>query len=181
MDLLRTEDLDELRVADIAASAGVTERTVYRHFATRDGLLRALWEHIQRHAGSPGFPARAEELVTLAPQLFVIFDQKAEAMRSAVFSKAGRELRLAMNKDRKAAFLKAVQDARPDLKGDALIRRCAVVQLLNSAFAWAVMKDFWGLDGAEAGRAASEAVEILLGANAGPQAKTKPEKEKPSC
>lgn len=165
IDLLRTEDLDELRIADIATRAGMTERTIYRHFATREELLKGLWPFLQRRVQSSGFPESAAELIALAPNLFANFDLEEGPMRGSVFSKAGRELRLAMNERRKAAFLSAVRQARPDLDGDALTRLAAVVQLLDSAFAWAVMKDFWGLQGAEAGRAVSEAIALLLGAD----------------
>ena len=37
------------------------------------------------------------------------------------------------------------------------------MQLLNSAFAWSAMRDFWDLDGKAAGEAAAEAIAILLG------------------
>ena len=181
IDLLRREDLEALKIADIAVEAGTTERTVYRHFSTREDLLKALWPRLQERVGSAGFPATAEELVTTPPRLFVNFDREEGGMRGSVFSRAGRELRLAMNEKRKESFLRCVREARPDLDDAALTRLSAVVQLLDSAFAWAVMKDFWGLDGAEAGRAASEAIAVLLGVKPQPAAKLSPAKEKPPC
>lgn len=75
-----------------------------------------------------------------------------------------------------------MRDARPDLEGDALLRLGAVAQLLDSAFAWIVMKDFWGLSGAEAGRAASEAIAALLGLEPKSAAKSKkPAKGRSLC
>jgi AcrR family transcriptional regulator len=163
IDLLRNEDLDALKMADIAAKAGVTERTLYRHFPTRDALLKAVWPRLQARVRSPGFATTAQELADMPLWLFPNFDEEAGAVRASAFSRAGRELRQAVNEDRKAAFMQAVRQVRPDLKPAELNRLCAAIQLLNSAFAWAVMKDFWGLDGVEAGRASSDAIKLLLG------------------
>jgi AcrR family transcriptional regulator len=186
LGLLRRQDLEALTIADIAAEAGVTERTIYRHFVSREDLLKALWPHLQRRVGSSGFPTTARDVVALPPRLFANFDREEGGMRGSVYSTAGRDLRLAVNDERKAAFSSCVRDARPDLEGDALIRLAAVVQLLDSAFAWVVMKDFWGLDGAEAGRAASEAIAVLLGVRNGTDQRLDPaqkpaRKEETSC
>jgi AcrR family transcriptional regulator len=163
IDLLRDEELEEIKLADVAARAGVTERTLYRHFATRDELLTAAWPRLQARVGSRGFAHTAREVADMPLWLFARFDAEEGAVRASAFSRAGRQLRRAVNAQRQAAFRDAVRSARPDLKEPELTRLCATVQLLNSAFAWAVMKDFWGLDGPEAGRAASDAIAALLG------------------
>jgi hypothetical protein len=60
-------------------------------------------------------------------------------------------------------MLACVADALPEMDNAAKRRRAAIVQLIDSAYAWSVLREFWGLDGAEAGRTASEAIAILLG------------------
>lgn len=42
LDLLRTQRLRDLSLEDVAAAAAVSRQTVYRHFGSRDGLLRAV-------------------------------------------------------------------------------------------------------------------------------------------
>jgi hypothetical protein len=69
---------------------------------------------------------------------------------------------LRANKQRQSAIRAAVKSARPNLREPALTRLCASVQVLCSASGWATMTDYWGLDSAEAGRAASEAIATLL-------------------
>jgi AcrR family transcriptional regulator len=163
IDCLNDEELEAITIEDVAARAGVTKRTIYRHFTTREDLLKATWPEMQRRVGSRGFPTTAREAVQKPLELFPSFDPMAGVVRASAFSRAGRELRLAVNDVRKKNILAAVKDARPELSGKELVRLAAVVQLLNSAAAWAVMKDFWDLDGHESGRASSEAIAVLLG------------------
>ena len=43
-----------------------------------------------------------------------------------------------------------------------LRRRAAIAELICSPYAWELMQESWGFSGKEAGRAAAEALEILL-------------------
>jgi glycosyltransferase involved in cell wall biosynthesis len=47
---LESRGLDELNFAEIAADAGVGERTVYRYFPTKEALLGAFWAWMQAQA-----------------------------------------------------------------------------------------------------------------------------------
>src|SRR5688572_8953270 len=160
--VLKDRSLTELSLATVAREAGVTERTVYRHFATREHLLEATWAAINDAIGIKDFPRTAEELIERPKKLFPAFDRRSEAIRAMLASPQGRELRLSINKERQSAIRAAVRSARPNLREPTLTRLCASIQLLCSASGWATMTDYWGLDGAEAGRAASEAIAVLL-------------------
>jgi AcrR family transcriptional regulator len=155
--------VESLTVAGVAKRAGVTERTIYRHFQTRDALLAAVWPRMQSLVGSRGFPQTAADLVATPPRLFPAFDGQEGPVRASIYSEAGREVRLRANNERKAAMLTCVRDALPELDESRAYARAAAVQLLNSAFAWSAMRDFWDLDGETAGEAAAEAISILLG------------------
>lgn len=160
--LLSDRTLSELSLAMVAREAGITERTVYRHFATREQLLEATWAHVNTYIGMKDFPQSAQELIERPKQLFPAFEGRGEVIRAMLASPQGRELRLHANQERQAAIRAVVKGARPDLREPALTRLSAAVQLLSSAAGWATMTDYWGLDGAGAGRAASEAIAVLL-------------------
>jgi len=160
--LLKSSSLGELSLAMVAREAGITERTVYRHFATREQLLEATWGAVNEAIGMKEFPSTAEELIERPRKLFPAFDQRGEVIRAMLASPQGRELRLRVNTARQAAVRAAVKEARPNLREPAVTRLCAAVQALGSASGWATMTDYWGLDSAEAGRAASEAIAALL-------------------
>jgi len=158
------EDRDAtLTMAGVAARAGVTERTVYRHFLTRDALIQAMWPRMQSKVQSRGFPKTADAVVESPRRLFPNFDQNEALVRASVYTEAGQEVRLRANEERRAAVLACVDDALPGLDQVTRRRRAAIIQLINSAYGWAVLKDFWDFDGIDAGEAAAEAIEILLG------------------
>lgn len=163
IDLMAEAGMAPLTVADVASRAGVTTRTIYRHFETREGLIEAVWPRMQSRVRSRGFPRTADEIIATPAYLFPQFDQHANLVRASAFSDAGLEVRLRANEERTTAAQACVTDALPDLPADVARRRAAVIQLLDSAYCWAVLRDFWGFDGVAAGRAASEAIAILLG------------------
>jgi glycosyltransferase involved in cell wall biosynthesis len=60
---LEHRPLEDLGFADIAREAGVGERTVYRHFPTKEALLGAFWAFLQTEALNPEArprPARSD-------------------------------------------------------------------------------------------------------------------------
>ena len=60
--------------------------------------------------------------------------------------------------------MRQVADVAAGLAPKRARQLTAVVQLLYSAPAWQVMRDFAGLSGAEAGEAAASAIQTLLAA-----------------
>ena len=179
---LSESELEALTMAGVARRAGVTERTVFRHFASRESLIASVWPRMQARVRSTGFPRTADDLIATPGRLFPAFDKEERLVRASAFSAGGREVRLAANRERQAAMRACVRDAFPGIAEPELTRLAAIVQLIDSAYGWAVMREFWGLTGLEAGEAAAEALAVLLGRRpAGPSPKTrtsKPKKEK---
>lgn len=147
---------------DVAARAGVSRRTVFRHFKDKDALLDAFWRRTNDSFGVAVWPADEADLTRLAPRVFAALDRQEALVRASGNSAMGRELRLRGNDGRQAAFLGALAEATAGL--DDLARRqvAAVVHLLSSVAGWQTMKDHWGLTGPEAGAAAAWAVAALV-------------------
>jgi AcrR family transcriptional regulator len=163
IDGLKQGDLEGLTIAKVAADAGVTERTVYRHFQTREDLIKAVWPRMGVRLGIPGLPQTVEALLTAPARIYPRFDAEAGAVRASMYSRAGREIRATANPARHQAFTSLVAQAQPKLDEAARRRRAAVIQMIGSSHGWACLKDYWGMDTEEAARAAQEAIAILLG------------------
>jgi AcrR family transcriptional regulator len=50
--LMESVSLVDMTFVDIAMAAGVSERTVYRHFSTKDELLQVFWARVQQRLGA---------------------------------------------------------------------------------------------------------------------------------
>jgi AcrR family transcriptional regulator len=155
-----------LTIASVADRAGVTERTVYRHFETRESLLKATWGRVQQRVALQRFPATAEAMVESPLRLFPRFEEAQGLVRASLQSAAGRELRMSSNLERQEATVAAVRDAFPEADEEWIRRRASIAQLICSAYSWDVLHRYWGLGGYEAGKAASDALAILLGKRA---------------
>lgn len=162
--LVEEQGLDALSFAAIAERAGVQERTVYRHFSTRQDLLAAFWGWVNDQAGIMGFPTTEADLRRLPPEVYARFDQQAGLMRALVFSEAGRQFRLAVNDERQAAYRQILADRLKGVSPEVADRLCAVIQLLYSVTAWATLRDCWPLDGRAAGETVAWAIDRLLAA-----------------
>lgn len=147
----------------VAARAGVTEMTVYRHFPTRDDLLQGLWQQLNARMGPDiGMPASVEQLLAQHAALFAGFDAIAPQITASITTPQGREMRAALNDRRRRAFRAIVGEAAPHLRPEARTRAAAILQLLHSAHAWMSLREQWGLEGREAAAATRWAIDTLL-------------------
>jgi len=163
VDTLHEAGEENVTMMEVAARAGVTERTIYRHFRTRRVLLRWVWQRVLVSDASQRDRQTVDELIKGPRRDFPRWDETPEFARSSVYSPEALEARKRLSDVRQQAMLKSVRDAIPVLDEGTIRRRAAIAELLASSYTWEWLEQLWGLDGAEAGAAASEALEILLG------------------
>jgi AcrR family transcriptional regulator len=165
---------EDLTFARVAKAAGVPERTVYRHFPTREALLTAVFGWANRRIGFDGSaPADAEGVAALVRSVFARFDEIAPIVRELLMAPEGLPARLSDNERRRRAAREVVEREAPGLDETSARRVAAIVQVLTSAATWQTLRDYWDMDGTEAGEAAALAVELLFdGARARARAAT---------
>lgn len=147
----------------IAERAGVTEITVYRHFASRDALLAAMWTRINAERGvRGGFPDHIDEVEDRVTALYTSFDTTPAHILATITTPQGREMRASQDEARRTAWLAAVKADLPDLSDIDSARVAGILQLLNSAYAWLSLREQWRMDGAEAATAARWAARTLI-------------------
>jgi AcrR family transcriptional regulator len=163
-DLLADPTIDEVAIPLVARRARISLRTVYRHFPMREALFDAWaeWvdERLRLHLHS--YPERADGLADFALELYRSYDESERLVLAMVNSKAARGVRVRTRRRRQRAFQRAMSEPTHDLQPKERLRVLAVVYLLVSAPAWQAMREQWGLDGNEAGKAAAWAVRVLM-------------------
>ena len=149
----------------VAERAQVTEVTIYRHFPSREVLLRALWSHLNREAGvDAGLPESAAQLRAKIAPLFASFDASPAQIVARLTTAQGRAARASLDGERREAFLAVAAEAAPDLPADQRSKAAAALQLLYSGYAWLSLREQWDLTGQDAVDAVAWATDALLDA-----------------
>jgi AcrR family transcriptional regulator len=152
-----------LTFREVAVESGVAERTIYRHFPSRQDLLTALFEWSNRRMGFDGErPTDLDGAVALVRSAFPGFDELAPVVGELLTSPEGRAVRLADKAERQDAALRLVRREAPALDRKSTRRVAAIVQLLMTAGTWQSLRDYWDLEGDEAAEAVALALTMLF-------------------
>ena len=159
-------------VQQVAERAGVTHRTVYNHFPTRDALNDALAEHVEDVMARDGF--REPPVTSSASLVPMITDAYAAFQSYEVLSRAYVMLMLASRRPagvarrRTSAFESVI--ARDTSPPAPLTSRglTAAVRMFLSTTGWHILTEQMGLSPAEAATTATWAAKTLLAAASRP-------------
>lgn len=164
--LLVDGGLDALTLPRLAKAAGVSVPTVYRHFPTMDALVEALLAWIRPLVGQT--PERLfcppEALPRLPLENFARFEDNAAVLRPLMESRAFNRVRVASMRDRARRAAALLAPAAPGWRERELEAKGGVIWALASPQTWRWLGETWGLETAEAARAASWAIETLVAA-----------------
>lgn len=148
----------------IAKQAGVQERTVYRHFPSKDELYEKFWWMVvDARLGRTGYEASTlDELLRDIETTFIAFDGNAALVTEMLHSRYGLAIRLRTNDRRTAMFQRVVRNELPGV--DAKTRRYAtsITQLLYSGMAWHTMRAYWDMDAREAIASVEQALRAMF-------------------
>lgn len=146
----------------VAAHAGVSRRTVYRHFPDRAALMQAAGDEVRRRAGSDvRFPRSEDDLVATVHAIHTGFDDIAAIATLVRSTPLGRQVRLADKARRQAAYTASTADAVRLLPLRDARLATAMLQFLHTS-AWLEMRDQWDMTGADSADASVWAIRTLL-------------------
>jgi AcrR family transcriptional regulator len=154
---------DSISVSDVAARAGVSVATVYRHFGTKDALFGAIASvAFEEFSGSAEVP----RLDTLADNLRSMFGQmqRHEGFVRATLSQRefGREVRRRREPDRTSMVAGLTAPVSDRLDAEQTAGLGMLVRLLTSALAYIYLTDKGRYDPDEAAALATWAVDALV-------------------
>jgi AcrR family transcriptional regulator len=159
--LIRAER--ELTFGAVAKAARVQERTVYRHFATKNHLEAAVWTWIVENLTQAEFsPASEDELINAMRRSFAGFDAGASLIEAMLHSHQGVAIRRAQQAARRAMFERCARQAVPGADAEMRARLAPALQLLYSATAWDQLRAYWDMDAEAAADTVETAIRLLL-------------------
>lgn len=150
----------EFSLPEVAGRAGVSIRTVYRHFGSRKLLIEALEDYAVRQTTPPP-PTTLEELLEFPPTLFAAFDEHAPWVEAMLRAGPGSAARAAGKPARIELFRTLIAPLVAGLPPEEAAGVHAVFKHLVSAETWLAMRRDFGVDGPTAGRTVSRTLRAL--------------------
>ncbi len=156
----------DFSIAEIAERAGVSPRTVYNYFPTRNDLLEAVadWaDEAMAERGSTILPPSLDEVPDVIGPNFAIFEEMS-GVATALARLDTAVSRTRARERRTEAFVAAVKEAFPDMPPRQTRALGALLRQLVSVKAWYLLTYEHGLETKEASTIVSWAVEQIVGA-----------------
>ncbi len=162
--LLGDRRADEVTTRDIAASAGVSQRTVYRHFPDREALLEGLTQRLPQFEGpKPSFGSGGlDDIAPTARRLMAMLDEhyvtaRAEAVFNADPRRFGADTQANTREMREL-----LASGLPELDEREQLRVAAVIRCLVSTQAWLRMREEFGVPGTESGPVVAWVIDTIF-------------------
>jgi AcrR family transcriptional regulator len=158
---LEREAPEDVPIDELASDAGVSRRTLYRYFPSKDALLAAAEERLVARLRLPTEFASADQISAAFRETsyqLEAYPTLARALRQTTASR----LRPPLRARRIEALARVLEPLTRDLDAPEAQRIVAVIAYLCSANAWVMIGDESGLAGEEIRAAVSWAIETLL-------------------
>jgi AcrR family transcriptional regulator len=151
---------DAVTFAGLAERADVSERTVFRHFASRTELDEAFDALLLERMAFPGWPARLADVPGFIEDLHRRFDEHADLMTVGVRVATARPQ--PAQSRRLVELRDALAEELASLPSDGAEEVVAVLDLLISATCWHRLHHLAGLSDGRGPRAAADAARAVI-------------------
>jgi AcrR family transcriptional regulator len=159
---LEQRAVDDIAMADVAAAAGISLRTLYRYFPDRAALLHAAGEHLYSGLGIGPEIAGPDDVSASFRDAATKLSARPALTRALVQTTSGRAARSAARVQRVEAIRAALAPVTEGLEPDIARRATAVITHLCSAASWVAVSDDSGLDDDDAQQAVVWAIDTLI-------------------
>jgi AcrR family transcriptional regulator len=153
-------------VQEVANRAGVSHRTIYRHFPTREALLDGLEEAVGRFMNERGGISEPDSLEGVSAAVltnFALFSRDARAVEASIRFGVGAAIDTRDRQRRNELFRDLVARGVPGLSPEDVAVAGTALRVIASSRAWLALREA-GLDDAAAARASAWAVAVLVDA-----------------
>jgi AcrR family transcriptional regulator len=147
---------------DLAREAGVSRRTLYRHFPSRTDLLAAAGEWIRSEVLQLPVEIGAEGIAASFRAATSRMRRHPRLACALLRTQTGRAVRRGFRNERVEAIRRAIRAEVPGASAHQLDRGAAVIAYLCSSNAWTTIQDESGLDAPSAEEAVDWTIRTLL-------------------
>jgi AcrR family transcriptional regulator len=161
-ELLERGDAEEVTVPAVAEVSGVSLRTIYRYYATREELLEAAGRWIGNELLKHPYPRSLDEVADLYETGARDFDARPGLVRALAFSQLGRHVRGYRRRERLEAIGRSLRGELTELSEPELQRAEAVLGYLHNMLAYTTLREENCLSGEDIGEAVGWAIRTLV-------------------
>lgn len=162
LDQVKGDRFEDIAMEDLARSAGVSRRTLYRLFPTREALLAAAGERFAATVGMSDEIGGPGELSATFREGSRLMERRADLARALYRSTVGRGIRAGQRSRRIQVIEGALRPLTTKLDDAEARRVTAVIAFLISSNTWITIQDESGLSGDEIRLGVSWAIDLLV-------------------
>lgn len=160
--LIEREGAAVVTMPQVAKLSGVSLRTLYRYYPTREALLEGAGRWIGGELLGQGYPAGLDDIADSFEKACSEFDERPGLVRAMAMSEVGREARSARRRERLDAIRHALEQEVGALTEEELRQAEAVLAYLHNMLAYTTLREEHGLAGEEIGAALGWAIRTLV-------------------
>jgi AcrR family transcriptional regulator len=158
------DDPDDVAMTQVAADAGISLRTLYRYFPTRDSLFDAVGDHVVTRLGLPREINGADDIGRVFLESARRGAQSPQLVRAMLWTRLGRRARSAHRRRRVESVTAVLAEVTSHLPPAEARRREGAIVYLCSLPAWITVSEECELSAEDARQGITWAIETLVGA-----------------
>jgi len=162
VDLLEKTSLGEVTVRAVARHAGMSERTVFRYFASRDDFLAAVAAEVARVLGALTPPSTIEALAAYPRVLYPRYEEKAALTKAALHTDLFERMREGVGVERWRAVQSLLDAHAPHRTARDRRLAAANIRYYLAATTWHYFRFYFGFSLQETIDAAETAVGLVI-------------------
>ena len=162
VDLLEKKGVNATTARAVAKQAGISERTIFRYYGSRDELLDAIAAEVVNKVQTPPPPPAISELLEYVEPLYRCFEQWSPLLRAALHTDISNRVRATVGEIRWRAIHVLIDELAPyRSESDRRIAATNISYYL-SASTWAYYRTQFGFSLDDAIAAARWAIKSTL-------------------
>src|SRR5215813_387454 len=163
--LVLDEGIHDFSIQQVADAAGMSHRTVYRYFSSREELLEGLAEWLDSQMPKPFDSYQPEEFASAIRDTHAVFAQQPDRVRALAALARGAKIRLGQRKQHTHTAQRLAAAFTGHLEEDDARAVAILIRVLAGSDMWCRLTSEYGMDGPQVTRvvvwAATTLVEAL--------------------